>query len=249
MTLEDAIQQANAGDVETMVILGDYYGQNKDYDNALVWYRQASERGDLNATYKIFLLDGITLHTSIIVSPDESDDDTFREIDHCVCVLKEYPQFQLEPSYSDCKYAYAESLYRRDELGTLFSLVKDESAPRFRIMYAITLFGIARSCANDDDTAQYYEVSCNVIESVLRSGYVPGDAHNEQLSFVRAVSTYASVLRIGLNKNADVAGSYQVLAAQMDKITNEDAQSLLSDQLSHYRVKKGFFGTSITYID
>lgn len=248
MTVDEAIQKANEGDVETMVILGDYYGQNKDYDNALVWYRKAAELGNLGSMYKTFLLDGMSLHASVIVSPNEDDDEYFREIDHYAGILKDYPQFELEPNYSDCKYAYAESLHRRDELGTLFSLVKDESAPRFRIMYAITLFGIARSCANDDDTAQYYEVSCNVIESVLRSGYVPGDAHNEQLSFVRAVSTYASVLRIGLNKNADVAGSYQVLAAQMDKITNEDAQSLLSDQLSHYRVKKGFFGTSITYI-
>lgn len=29
MTVEEAIQKANEGDVETMVILGDYYGQKQ----------------------------------------------------------------------------------------------------------------------------------------------------------------------------------------------------------------------------
>jgi len=37
MTVDEAIQKANEGDVETMAVLGDYYGQGKDYTNALIW--------------------------------------------------------------------------------------------------------------------------------------------------------------------------------------------------------------------
>ena len=59
MTVEEAIQKANAGDVETMVILGDYYGQNEDYENALVWYRKAAELGNLDSMYKASLIDGM----------------------------------------------------------------------------------------------------------------------------------------------------------------------------------------------
>lgn len=249
MTLEEAIQQANAGDIETMVILGDYYGQNKDYDNALVWYRKAAELGDLNAIYKTFLVDGMCLHTGIIVSPCEEDDEYFQEIDHYADILKNHPKFEIEPNYSDCKYAYAESLYRRDEYEKLSALTQDETHPRFGIMYALALLAIGGSCSDDDEISRYYEAACNVIQAVLQTGYVPQDTHNEQIFFVRAISTYANVIRIGLSKSADIPSAYKILAAQMDKLTNEDAKSLLSSQLSHYRVKKGFFGTSITYID
>lgn len=36
MTIDEAIQKANAGDVDTMVNLGDYYAQHDDYENALI---------------------------------------------------------------------------------------------------------------------------------------------------------------------------------------------------------------------
>lgn len=249
MTVEEAIQQANAGDIETMVILGDYYGQNKDYDNALVWYRKAAELGDLNAMYKTFMVDGMCLHTGIIVSPSEEDDEHFREIDHYAGILKNHPQFQIEPNYSECKYAYAESLYRRDEHGALLSLTQDETQPRFGIMYALALLAIGGSRSNDDEISRYYEAACNVIQVILQSNYTPQDTHHEQLFFVKALSTYSNVIRIGLDKSPDIPASYKILAAQMDRLTNEDAKSLLSDLLSHYRVKKGLFGTSITYVD
>lgn len=249
MTVEEAIQKANEGDIETMVILGDYYGQNKDYDNALIWYRKAAKLGNLDAMYKTFLVDGMSLHASVIVSPDEEDDEYFQEIDHYVGILKDYPQFELEPNYSECKYAYAESLYRRDEYGMLSSLTRDENHPRFGIMYALALFAIARSRSDNDEISRYYEAGCDVVQAVLQSSYVPRDAHNEQLFFAKAVSVYASIVRIGLTANADIAGSYKVLTSQIENLSNEDAKSLLSDQLSHYRVKKGFFGTSVAYVD
>ena len=49
--------------------------------------------------------------------------------------------------------------------------------------------------------------------------------------------------------NADVAGAYHILISQMENLTNENAKSVLSLVLKHYQVKKGFFGTSITYVD
>ena len=249
MTVDEAIQKANEGNVASMVALGDYYGQNEDYENALVWYRKAAELGNLDSMYKASLIDGMFLHASVIVSPNEDDDEYFREIDHYAGILKNYPQFKLEPDYSNSKYAYAESLYRRNKYTELFSLVRDESQARFRIMYANTLFAIGRNLSDESETERYYLNASQVIRSVLQANYIPEDSQYEQVRFVAALGVYASIIRIGLNKNADVAGSYQVLASQMDKLTNDDAKSLLSDQLSHYRFKKGIFGTSITYVD
>mgnify|MGYP004568636859 FL=1 len=247
MTVEEAIQKANAGDIETMIILGDYYGQNKDYDNALIWYRKAAELGDLTSMYKAFLIDGMTLFITDSASPD--NDDYFQEINHYASILKNHPQFEIESNYSECKYAYAESLYYRNKYNDLFSLVQNESYPNFRIMYALVLFAFGRNSSSDAESEQYFLSACKTVHSVLQSDYVPEDHQREQVRFVQALVTYASVLRLGLNKSPNVPGSYQILAAQMDKLTNEDAKSFLSDQLSHYRVKKGIFGTSITYVD
>lgn len=249
MTIEEAIQKANEGDVGTMVILGDYYGQNKDYDNALVWYRKAAELGNLEAMYRIFLVDGLLLHASVIVSPDEDDDECFQEIDHYAGILKDYPQFKLEPDYSNSKYAYSESLYRRNKYTELFSLVRDESQPRFRIMYANTLFSIGGNLSNESETERYYLSASQAVRSVLQANYIPENHHYEQLHFVEALGVYATMLRVGLGAKADVEASYQVLIAQKEKLTNDDAKSLISDILSHYHIKKGFFGTSITYVD
>lgn len=249
MTVDEAIQKANAGDVDTMVILGDYYGQNKDLDNALIWYRKAAEQGNLNAVHRAFLLDGITLHSSVIVRPDEEDDETFREISHYAEILKKYTNVDIEPNYTDCKYAYAESLYWREKYSALLSFVQDEDQPSFVVLYALALFGIAPNLSNRDETSRYYEAACNVVQSVIKSGYVPQNQHHEQLFFAKAINIYASIVRIGLSANADIAGSYNVLISQIEKLADEDAKSLLNDELSHYRIKKGFFGTSITYVD
>ena len=249
MTVDEALQKANAGDVDTMVILGDYYGQNKDYDNALVWYRKAAELGNLDAMYKIFLVDGLFLHTSVIVSPDEDDDECFQEIAHYADILNDYPQFKLEPEYSNSKYTYSESLCRRNKYPELLSLVRDESQPRFRIMYANALFSIGGNLSNESETERYYLNASQIIRSVLQANYIPENHHYEQVHFVEALGVYATMLRVGLGAKADVEASYQVLTAQKEKLTNDDAKSFISDILSHYRIKRGFFGTSITYIE
>lgn len=249
MTVEEAIQKANEGDIETMLILGDYYGQNKDYDNALIWYRKASKLGNLDAIYKTFLVDGMFLHASVLVSPDEDDDTYFQEIDSYATILRDYPQFELEPNYSSSKYTYAESLYRRGKYADLLSLVRDESQPRFRIMYANALFAIGGNLSNESETERYYLSAYETIRSVLQANYIPEDHHYEQVRFVEALGVYATMLRVGIGAKADVETSYKVLITQQEKLTNDDAKSFIFDILSHYRVKKGFFGTSITYID
>lgn len=249
MTVDEAIQKANAGDVDTMVILGDYYGQNKDLDNALIWYRKAAEQGNLNAVHRTFLLDGMTLHSSVIVNPDEEDDEIFREISHYAEILKKYTNVDIEPDFTGCKYAYAESLYCREKYSALLSFVQDEDQPSFVILYALALFGIAPNLSSRDETSRYYEAACDVVQSVIKSSYIPENQHHEQLFFAKAISIYASIVRIGLSASADIDASYHILTEQIEKLTDEDAKSLLSDELSHYHVKKGFFGTSITYVD
>ena len=249
MTVEEAIQKANAGDVDTMVALGDHYGQNNDFDNAMIWYRKAAEQGNLNAVHRGFLLDSMELQANVMVRPSEADDELFQEISQFAKILKKYTNVDISSDYANCKYAYAGSLYRRDENSALLSLVEDETQPAFRILYANALFDIAPNLSNDDEISRYYDAAYNVVQSVVRSGYVPQDHFYEQLFFARAVSTYVNIVRIGLSASADPAAAYHILAAQLDKLTDEDAKSLLSDALSHYRVKKGFFGTSITYVD
>lgn len=249
MTVEEAIQKANAGDVETMVILGNYYGQNKDYDNALIWYRKAAEQGNLQAMYRAFSLNCMALHASVIVRPRESDDATFYEIKQYAEILQKYTNVNLEPDYTDSKYAYADSLYYRENCTDLLSLVQDESQPRFRVMHALALNGIAGSLSSDDEKIQYYKVSSNILREVLHSGYIPADDRSEQVHLAIALGTYTDLIRLGVFANADVSGAYNILISQMENLTNEDARSVLSLALKNYHVKKGFFGTSITYVD
>lgn len=248
MTLEEAIRLANNGDTNTMVVLANYYAGNQDYEDSLVWSRKAAQAGDLNGMYLTFLTDTLMLSTSVIISPDEDDDAYFREIEQYADFLKSHSNFDLEPSYSDSKYSYAESLYRREKYSPLLSLVQNEQQGRFRVMYALALFA-ASSSLSDDQKAEYYEHAAQVIQSVLDSGYVPAKAHHEQVQFIHALGTYSSILRIGLTSKPNVSAAYQILAAQRNNLTEEDAISFLSDLLSHYRVKKGFFGTTITYVD
>jgi len=199
--------------------------------------------------YRAFLLDCIILHTSVTVHPNESNDTIFHEINQYAEILQKYTDVDLEPEYTDSKYAYADSLHYREKYKDLLSLVQDESQPRFRIMYALALSGIKDSLSNDTEKTQYYKVFSNIIREVLHSGYVPEDSRSEQVHLALALGTYTELIRIGMFANADIAGAYQILTSQMENLTTEDAKSILSFVLKHYQVKKGFFGTSITYVD
>lgn len=249
MTVDEAIQKANEGDVASMVALGDYYGQNKDYNNALVWYRKAAEQGNLQAMYRAFLLDCMALLARVEVHPSESDDAVFHEINRYAKTLQKFTDVDLEPHYTDSKYNYADSLHYRDNYTDLLSLVQDESQPRFRVMYALALNGIAGSLSNDDEKIEYYKASSDILREVLHSGYIPANDRSEQVHLAIALGTYTDLIRVGMFANADVAGAYHILTSQMENLTNENAKSVLSLVLKHYQVKKGFFGTSITYID
>lgn len=47
MTLEEAIQAANGGDVEAMKALGNYYYEQKEFSDASEWWDKAVECGDI----------------------------------------------------------------------------------------------------------------------------------------------------------------------------------------------------------
>ena len=249
MTIDEAIQKANAGDVDTMVNLGDYYAQHDDYENALIWWRRAAEQGNLSAVHKAFLLDGMMLLASVKIHPDEADDKTFQEISRYAEILRQNTDVDIEPNFTDAKYDYAKSLYHRNEYGTLLSFIRDENQPRFLVIYALALFSFAPTLASgNDDASRYYQAACDMVQAILQSGYTPGNHHNEQLLFIQAVANYSTFIRVGLFDKPDVPASYHILASQTDKLTDSDAQAFLSQALSDYRVKKGLFGTSITYI-
>jgi len=55
MELQDAIQAANSGNVDAMIMLGDFYSKqndsNYDLDEAIKWYELAAKQGKLGAMY------------------------------------------------------------------------------------------------------------------------------------------------------------------------------------------------------
>lgn len=61
MTIQEAIERANGGDVEAMVALGDYYSQEKAWSESLKWYETGAVQGSLYCIIQSMTLSSMSI--------------------------------------------------------------------------------------------------------------------------------------------------------------------------------------------
>lgn len=276
MTLEEAIQKANEGDVETMVRLADHYAENSQFDEAQIWFQKAADCGNPYATFQSisFLLCDIATDMCHAVCRQDSTALWERALDTCEHTLHYCGQLvdtskpeniaffkrtfgdgttvldSFQEKYNELSFRKAQCLLEIGCLDRVIRYTDDETAPKFTMLRALALYNQAVTSTSDAlEALPLLEKASELWQSVFNSNYAPSDDQTEQLEFARSVFLYAGRIRTDANSRENIEASYQLLATQIQKVTEPNGRKFLEKALSHYQVEKGFFGTSITYVD
>ena len=276
MTLEDAIQQANAGDVETMVRLADHYAENSQFDEAEVWFQKAADCGNSYAAFQSISFLLCDLATDMCHAACRQDSTALWEhaLDTCDHTLHYCGQLvdtsnpenlalfkrtfgdgttvldSFKEKYNELSFRKAQCLLEIGYFDHVIRYTDDETAPKFMMLRALALYNQAVTGTSDAlEALPLLEKASELWQSVFNSDYTPSNDQTEQLEFARSVFLYAGRIRTDANSRENIEASYQLLVAQIQKVIEPNGRNFLEKALSHYQVKKGFFGTSITYID
>lgn len=277
MTVEEAIQKANAGDVDMMNTLADYYYKEEDNTSeAIIWLRKAADCGSLVAAYKAIILINLTaaIDMAHAVTRKNSTELWKSALSNCNLGLSYcgklvdgsktenvlFLQRELSEGrtcldavveeYHTLSFRKAQCFLELEQYDSVINYTDDETAPNFMMLRGLALYNQALTDTSDElESHRILEKANEVWQSTFTSDYAPTDDQTEQLEFARSVFLYSSNLRHGIGCNENVEVSYQLLVAQIQKVIEPNGRKLLEKALSHYQVKKGFFGTSITYVD
>lgn len=70
MTLEEAIQEANSGNIDAMNQLGHYFRQEHEMAKALEWFRRSAEAGSIRGAF-----DALPIARQMAIASEDVDDD------------------------------------------------------------------------------------------------------------------------------------------------------------------------------
>ena len=272
MTVEEAIQQAEAGDVVTMLDLGNYYSKKHDYVKAIKWYQKASDTGNLFGTLRTAYCNEYIMRLLMLQKNWDLSIGIFKDLVNQINILHQNPDFlekeyleslRTEPDNESTYGAEASKLYlaaylhniecnhmlsRYDYVIDKTEGIKDIDADLL-VVRALALRDSVPDCAPIDDHIEASYKCFDILDKIIPTGYAVRDFYLDQICCAEAVFFYVSSLATGWNRNdkKNIDKAYKILTMWYERLTDKDAKAILSEQLSHFHTKKGLFGTSIAY--
>lgn len=266
MTVNEAIQQANAGDVVTMLDLGNHYSRKGDYFEAIKWYQKASDDGNLFGTLRTAYCNEYIIR--IFMGRGEWDIalGIFRETFPLLSTLNANPNF-LDKEYlpalrteSDNGQTYRDEYVKlltallTDSLEcnymlSLYDKIIDDTAeaddPHSLVIRAMALHNLY---PDDAPVEKRFDVACkayDILKNIISNGYTVRPVHLDQLLCAQAVVFYANALASGWAEGKkDAEKAYHILTSWRDRFTDDDAKETVSIMLRGIVVKHGIFGTT-----
>lgn len=247
MTLEEAIEKANKGDAEYMILVGDFFYKNESMDmaerleQALPWYEKAAEAGNTNGAYRSMIFHEIYgLTNKQIGAWSEAADEYLKAFGYATKVLNS-PELteQTKPSVEqkqqeDCyQLAYCHYRMGNKKLAYSLSTASPEVANhvKAKMLGAICAFDIAET-----------EVDFSIAESLLSIF----DTYNLEPIFSTikdeaeevSLATGYVYLSILFNKfKNDTTKAFNVLTSGKKAIHTNGSRQLLEGELIHYKLK------------
>lgn len=242
MTLDEAIQAANAGDVEAMYSLGDYYFDNKKYLDAWKWLTLAASQNHMPSAALALLLGDKMAHYYEALPDYEEAYDCWSKCQDCFTVIWEN-QDAPENIKEEAKKRLPDILYG---LGYTSYCAKNYQGAKEFFELSINIASDKRSavmlglCYAKDNTAASYEKAYPLLKLFEQNQIDLGNNGVHFLVWMELAYIYRSAgkgLNISVVSNNMAASYHCVLqAAQIPGDCGEFAQ----EELKKYH--KGFFG-------
>ena len=266
MTVNEAIQQANAGDVVTMLDLGNHYSKKGDYFEAIKLYQKASDAGNLFGTLRTAYCNEFIIRVFMGRGEWEIARGIFRETFPLLGDLNANPNF-LEKEYlpelrteSDNEQTYRDEYVKLlnallidslecEYMLSLYDKIIDDTNevddPHLLVIRAKALESLY---PDDAPVEKRFNVACkayDILKNIIPNGYTLRPVHLDQLICAQAVIFYANALITGWAEGKkDIEQAHHILTAWRDRFTDEDAKETVSIMIRGIVVKHGIFGAT-----
>ena len=265
MNVDEAIQQAEAGDVEAMVQLGNYYSTKHDYIEANNWYLKASDAGDLFGTLRALYCSEWYMRTFMKIHAWEGSITALQDALRLSDILDSSDGF-LELPYPDSRRTEPENAktyraeftrllenlrfnnfavnYFNGEYEKIINSTTYEENPRILIIRALAF----RELHFNDDISDHIRdrnVAYEILKSIFRSSYEVRPTLFDEFLWADAVSYYAYCLASGWNPNGTEKPkkAYLLLTDWKNQLSTKEAKEIISKRQNQFIVKQGIFGT------
>lgn len=251
MTINEAIVEANSGNVEAMLAVADFYAKSEELGNgmemALQWYEKAAETGNVYGMEMAGITYMISASTSLAIGAFADSLEEWNRAFEKFHLLVQYEGYSLEKK-RDIKKKAQQCIYKTIYCNVLLKRYEDalyilerisfKNVSKEMMLKGICLYHMAEETENYEevyDILRYFEsksaLSClkdasnELEEMILSEGYI-------------ALSLFYRIGIAGVERDIDRA--YSLLSMVADKIKGKMADEFIQEELSHY--KKKLFG-------
>mgnify|MGYP003297377559 CR=1 FL=1 len=247
MTIEEAIQLAENGDIGAMISLGDYYVQKNNADgveNAYKWYAMAAKHKVVYAIHMALLTKKISAESSLLVATQVEYGvsfamDEWRELyelasDELDCITKGLPgseDLKIEDTIANLKeatYHYALCAYSLGDYTKACALIADSDDIRSVILYGSCLIQLA------DNAKEMANAAMLFAPVIHNQEYVAAQKSALEENAYRTAAIQLS----RINKLVgDLETAVSILTFMSNAVRRDNNKQAISEELSHYQKK------------
>ena len=210
MTVDEAIQKANDGDVSVMLDLGNHYSREHEYIKAIEWYKKASDAGNLFGALRTAYCNEYIMRLLILQQKYDLISVIFKDFVEQIGILYRNPDFLKESYPASLRTETDNEATFGDEAGKLYSAAylhnveceymlsrydsvldktADIQAPDadLLVVRSLALRDSVPDCAPTNDRVEAAYKAFDILDSILPAGYNVRDFYLDQVCCAEAV--------------------------------------------------------------
>lgn len=250
MTIEEAIQLAENGDIGAMISLGDYYvrqNTGESISQAADWYVAAAKNNDVYAIHMTVLCKKMLAYAGLQIADHHEFGakfamDDWKEVYHWAAKELECINAEAEGAqkinvddalnnFTEASYFYALTCYWADRFSDVTELLSDFDDTRSRILFGAALIQLAESNAQ---MANAIRLLTPVIKD---ASYATADKVAWEEDVYALAALQLSMLYKNNGSQSDLESAVSLLTFVLHAVKNENNTTIIRKELNHYQKK------------
>lgn len=250
MTIEEAIQLAENGDIGAMMALGQYYVQQNTGDGiskAAEWYEAAAKQNVVQAMHMTVLCKNMLAYAGLQIA--EHDEfgakfamDDWKEVydwaaKELKCINSEVEGAEKVDvddalkNFTDASYFYALTCYWADQFSLVTALLSDFEDTRSKILYGAALIQLAESNTQMTNAVR-------LLTPIIKdTAYAAADKAIWEEDVYALTALQLSMLYKNNGSQSDLELAVSLLTFVLRAVKNENNSTIIRQELNRYQKK------------
>lgn len=250
MTIEEAIQLAESGDIGAMISLGDYYVQQKTGDGiekAAGWYEVAAKKNIVYAIHMTVLCKKMLAYAGLQIAEHDEFGTKFamedwkdvynwaaKELECINAEIEGSKKINIDDAinnFTDASYFYALTCYWAERFSDVTELLSDLHDTRSRILYGAALIQLAESNAQMSNAIR-------VLNPIIKdASYAAADKAVWEEDVYTLTAWQLSMLYKNNGSQSDLESAVSLLNFVLRAVKNENNTTVIRNELNRYQKK------------